>query len=177
MSSAFDIFNWRSDTGKTTRVTSDGVRNIYPQVDQTRVAWVQSPVGGSSDGTFTLLSRSGQTDPTQTLGTLVASFQVADGVVAWVENLSGGGKALKATTGGSVSTLSNLSTATLLAVGGGYVIYTESGKTYSWNSTSGEKVLRLDGASGQTFASSYTRLDGDQMIFAINASFYQITLT
>jgi hypothetical protein len=162
MSSAFDIFNWRSDTGKTTRVTSDGVRNIYPQVDQTRVAWVQSPVGGSSDGTFTLLSRSGQTGSTQTLGTFVAGFQVDDGVVAWVENVSGGGRTLKATTTGPASTLSTLSTASLFAVGGRYVIFTEAGKTYSWNSTSGEKVLRLDAVPyGQTF------VDGDQMIFRI----------
>jgi len=169
-SSTFDIFNWRSDTGNTTRITSDGVRNVYTQVDNTRVAWEQSPVGGSSDNTFTLLSRSGQAGSTQTLGTLVTNFGVDDGVVAWVENLSGGGRALKAAAAGPVSTLSNLSTASLLAVGGGYVIFAEAGKTYSWNSASGETVLRLDTTPEKTF------VEDDQMIFTINTAVYRIPL-
>jgi len=166
--SNFDIFNWRSDTADTTRITNNGLQNVYTQVDNTRAAWEQRPVG--SFGLFTLISQNVLTGSTQTLGTLVRKFGVDDGVVAWVENPSGGGRVLKAVVAGPASILSNSPTASLLAVGGGYVIFAEGGKTYSWNSASGEKALLLDATSEQTF------VDGGQMISRVNDLVYRIAL-
>ncbi len=169
-SSAFDIYNWRSDTAQTTRVTSDGNQNTYLEVDQSRVAWLQTTVGAPNGDTINLLSRSLQGGSTQTLATGVTDFQLGDGVLAWVENLGGEARSLKAVAVGPVSTLSNLSTASLLGVGGGCVVYAEAGKTYSWNSVSGAKSLLLDTVPGKIF------VDGNQATFTVDNAVYRISL-
>ena len=169
-SSTFDIYNWRSSSGTSSRITSSASRNIYPQVDATRVAWQQSPVGGSADGTFTLLTQSLPSGSTQTLATQVSSFKVRDGVIAWLSTVSGGGKSLTAMGPGGTATLSSQNTAALRAVGSGWVIFSEAGKTYSYNSATNTKTLLLETTPSQVFVTSGT------VVFTLNSSVYRVVL-
>ena len=61
-----------------------------------------------------------------------------------------------------------LSTATLLANGGGRVAYGEGGKTYTWSSSTGQSTLRIDTAPGQLFIS------GGAMVFTVGPSVYRV---
>lgn len=168
--SQFDIYRWKSDSGTTQRMTNGGSRNIYPQVDSTRVVWQQSPVGGNSSGLVTLLTQSLTGGSSSTLSTTAnSSFQLRDGVVAWTET-NGTAKAVKAATSAVTSTLSALTSGQLLATGSGYVVYGELGKVYSWNSSGGASTLRIESAPGQVFVT------GGAMIFTMGNSVYRVTL-
>lgn len=169
-SSTFDIYNWRSDTNSSTRITSSNLRSIYPQVAQTRAAWQQSPVGGSADGAFSLISQNGIAGVSQTLGTFVTSFKAKDSVVAWLSNVTGGGRSLKVYTSAGTETVSSLSSATLYANDSGFVVYGESGRVYSWAAASSAKTLLFESSPTQVLAT-----DG-KVIFTFNSSVYQITL-
>jgi hypothetical protein len=168
--SQFDIFRWRSDTGTSTRITSGGSRNIYPQVDGARVAWQQSPVGGSTDSTFAVNTTALTAVAPSTLATKATSFVLRDGVLAWVETPTATSKALKAFADGTTRTISSLSTATLLANGGGRVAYVEAGKTYTWATGTGQSTVRLDTAPGQLF------LAGGAMVFTVGPTVYRVDL-
>ena len=168
--SQFDIFRWRSDTGTSTRITAGGARHIYPQVDGTRVAWQQSPIGGSSDGTFALTATALSNVAPSTLATKATNFVLRDGVLAWMETPTTTSKALKASADGTTRTISSLSTATLLANGGGRVAYGEGGKTYTWASGTGQSTLRLDTAPGQVF------IAGGALVFTVGPTVYRVGL-
>jgi hypothetical protein len=168
--SQFDIFRWKSDTAASTRITNGGSRNIYPQVDGTRAVWQQSPVGGSVDNTFALVaSPLASVSPSQ-VADKATQFQLRNGVLAWVETPSTTSRALKTSVGGMTRTLSSLSTVNLLANGSGWVVYSEAGKVYSWNATSGLSKLRLDVAPGQAYVS------GGAMVFTLGVSVYRVGL-
>ncbi|MBU6270659.1 MAG: hypothetical protein KGQ67_05090 [Betaproteobacteria bacterium] len=169
-SSSFDIIRWQSDTGVSTRVTSDGLRNIYPQTDGARIAWQRSPVGGSVDGTVSLI-----TQPlTGGAATAVASgastsFSLRGGVLAWRESASNS-PAVKADTAAATTVLSPLSSGALYASGEGKVIYGESGWVYSWNSATGVRTLRLETTPGVVFVT------GGAMVFTVNSAVYRVGL-
>jgi hypothetical protein len=161
---------WKSDTAASTRITNGGSRNIYPQVDGTRAVWQQSPVGGSVDNTFALVaSPLASVSPSQ-VADKATQFQLRNGVLAWVETPSTTSRALKTSVGGMTRTLSSLSTVNLLANGSGWVVYSEAGKVYSWNATSGLSKLRLDVAPGQAYVS------GGAMVFTLGVSVYRVGL-
>jgi hypothetical protein len=169
-SSQFDIFRWKSDTAASTRITSSGIRSFYLQVDGTRAAWQQSPVGGSADNTFSLVASALSSVAPGTLADKVTQFRLKDGVLAWVEAPSTATRALKASAGGTTRIVSSLSTANLLANGGGWVVYAEAGKAYSWNSATGIAKLRLDVAPGQAFVA------GGAMVFTLGNAVYRVGL-
>ena len=169
-SSQFDIFRWKSDTGTTTRITNGSRRNIYPLVDGTRAAWQQSPVAGSADNTFSLLASALTGGTPSTLADRAIQFRLKDGVLAWMETPTTTSKVLKASAGGSTRTLSSLSTANLLANGGGWVVYAEAGKAYSWNSATGAAKPRLDVAPSQAYAA------GGAMVFTVGTAVYRVGL-
>ena len=169
--SQFDIFRWRSDTGASARITGGGSRSVYPQVDGTRAAWQQSPVSGSVFGsTFSLVASPVNSVSPGTLSDRATRFQLKDGVLAWMESASPTSVALKASAGGTTRTLSSLSTASLLANGGGWVVYAEGGKAYSWNAATGIDRLRLDVAPAQAYVA------GGSMIFTLGSSVYRVAL-
>lgn len=168
--SQFDVFLWRSDTGISTRITSGGSRNIYPMIDATRMAWRQSPVGGSADGTFFLQTLTLANGITATLSSKATVFQLLDGVLAWVEMPTTDSRALKAATTTITSTLSTLNTARLYATGGGVVVFGEAGKVYTWSSATGVRTLRVDTAPSSVF------MTGGALVFAVNGSVYRVPL-
>lgn len=168
-SSTFDIYRWQANTGASTRVTSDGVRNIYPQTDGTRAVWQRSPIGGSTDATVTLL-----TSPlTGGASTIVAtgasaSYSLKDGVLVWTES-SASGKTLKASTSLGTTVLSSLSTGVLYANGEGQVVYGEAGRIYLWNSVTGTRTMVLETTPGRVFET------GGATIFTVNSVIYRVT--
>lgn len=168
-SSTFDIFEWRSDTQTTTRITQAGLRSVYVQTDGQRAAWQRSPVGGSNDGTFTLMSTSLGGGAATALSASATQFQLKDGVLAWVETV-GTGRALKASSAGATRTLSALSTATLYAVGGGAVVYGEQGKAYVWNASTNQARLLLDAVP------SNVRIAGGHVLFTVGNALYRVAL-
>jgi hypothetical protein len=105
-----------------------------------------------------------------TLANKAIQFRLKDGVLAWMEVPTTTSKVLKASAGGSTRTLSSLSTANLLANGGGWVVYAEAGKAYSWNSATGAAKLRLDVAPAQAYVA------GGAMVFTVGTAVYRIGL-
>ena len=169
-SSTFDLFRWQSDTGTSTRLTSGGARNIYPQADAQRMAWQQSPIGGNADGSITLLTQPLAGGTTTTVASKAdAGFLLEDGVLAWTET-GAGTKTLKAATLDSTSTLSTLSSAVLYANGGGQVLYGASGKLYSWAAATGTSTLRLETPPTQVFVA------GGAAVFTANGAVYRVVL-
>jgi hypothetical protein len=171
MSSTFDIFEWRSDTNTTTRITQAGVRSVYVQTDGVRAAWQQSPVGGSTDNTYTLVQRSlaGGAASAAVAGQ-VSQSQLRDGVLAWVESTATS-RALRAATTAQTTTLSVLSTANLLAVGEGAVVYSEQGKLYLWKAASpaGARLLLDATPSGVWIA-------GGHVVFTLGTGIHRVSL-
>jgi hypothetical protein len=170
-SSSFDVFRWRSDTGVSARVTSGGARNIYTQTDGVRAAWQQSPVGGNAGDTFTLVSQPLAGGATTTWSSSATSFLLREGLLAWVETGAGGARALKAATTAQVYTLSSLSTAALLAVGGGQVAYAQQGKVHTFDGASGQSRLRVDALPGGAVF-----ITGGALVFSIGGSVYRVAL-
>ncbi len=114
--------------------------------------------GGLPAGTF------------QILGTQATQYKARDAVTAWISTSAGGGKTLRALHGSTIYTLSTVNTANLLAVGSGFVIFSESGKTYSWSSASATKTLLLEATPTQMFISN------GAAVFSLNSSVYRVGL-
>ena len=160
----YDIYEWRSDTGTSTRLTQDGDRNADPKTDGSRVVWQH---GSNLPYTLTAQPVSGGT-PT-TLSTNVAGYMVRDGIIAWGEQ-GIGSRTIKAATADATVTLSSLNSSGLYATAGGQVIYAEAGKTYSWNSSTGATTLRIDDLPATLFATS------GGIVFNIGTSVYRVPL-
>jgi hypothetical protein len=169
-SSQFDVFLWKSDTNTSTRLTSGGARHIYPKVDRSRLAWQQSPLGGSADNTFELQVRELSGSTTSSASTTATQFQLRDGVLAWLETPTTGSRALKVLTESASQTLSALTTTTLLDNAEGWVVYSQGSKTYTWNSSTGLSTLRLDTTPSRAFISAGT------LVFTVGQSVYRIAL-
>lgn len=167
-SSQFDVFQWRSDTGASTRITQGGSRNVYVQVDGQRAAWQQSPVGGNADNRFALLARPMAGGTVTTLAASASQAVLRDGVLAWVEAPSATALALKASNGSTTATLSQVNTATLLANGSGHVAWGDAGRAYTWKAASGVSTLRVDVTPQQTF------LTGGALVFTVGRAVYRV---
>jgi hypothetical protein len=141
----FDIFRWSADSGTYTRLTNDAsARNIYPATDGVRVAWQKSPLGGNSDGSFALMVQPLAGGAVSTAALSATSFQLRDGVLAWLEagSQSPTVYTVRALGSGSTSTLlAGSTTANLLAVGSGFVAYAQASNVYTWNVVSGSSAL------------------------------------
>ena len=171
--SVFDVYRWSSATNTSTNISGGGARSIYPQTDGQTVAWLQTPIGGNTTcSPLTVSCTNGSTVMSQPLigGTSVTvstnandNFQLHDGVLAWSEP-SASVSALKALAGGTTSSISSTTSSVLYGTGGGFVVYGELGKTYSWNrSTKASKSL-IDSAPNQVM------LSGNTMYFVMGAS-------
>jgi hypothetical protein len=148
-SSIFDIFLWTSNSQTSTRVTNGGIRNVYPQTDGQKLAWLQSAGGSSGPNTLVSLPLAG--GPVSPVSSNAnESFQLRDGVLTWQE-ITSSTRTLKASAQGVASTISSSQSCALFGAGGGYVVFGESGKTYSWNAITRSSTLRLDSLPNQIF--------------------------
>ena len=170
MTSSFDVYKWSSDTQASTRLTPGGARNVYPITDGQQVAWLQTAIGGSGANTLLALPVSGGVTSTLSTNTN-ESFQLRDGTLTWLESTSTT-KALKALVNGNTSTISSTSSAVLYGTGGGYIVFGEMGKTYSWNAATKMPTLRIDSAPNQVL------MTGNSLYFVmgVSQSVYRVLL-
>ena len=167
VTSTFDVYRWNSTTNTSTKLSSGGARSIYPKTDGQRVVWQQTAT--DTTGNTTLLSQAVAGGAITTLTSSGGSFQVKDGVAAWLETTTttstgryGGTTttvtALKASTtsGTTASTVSTLAAVNLYAVGGGKVVFGELGKVYSWSADTKTSTLLMETAPTQVTMSGST---------------------
>jgi PKD domain/Bacterial Ig domain len=170
----FDIFRWSADSGAYTRLTNDAsARNIYPATDGVRVAWQKSPLGGNSDGSFSLMVQPLAGGAVTTAALSANSFLLRDGVLAWLEagSQSPTVYTVRALGAGSTSTLlAGSTTANLLAVGSGFVAYAQAGNVYTWNAVSGSSALRVNTSPVRVLIS------GAYLVFSVNQQVYRVSL-
>ena len=176
----YDIYRWSSLSNASTKVSSGTARNTYPKTDGNRVIWQQ--IATNNTGPTSLLAQSVSGGATATLSSSAGTYMIKNGVAAWIENTTSTGTygstittitGLKAsTTDNSVYSLSASSSVSLLAVGGGFVVFSESGKVYSWNSTTKTRKLIIDASPSQVF------MNGTTVYFAMGTaqSVYKITV-
>ena len=173
MTSVFDVYKWSSATGASTKLTTGGVRNVYTQTDGQTAVWMQTPIGGPTVcNAVAVACTSGVTLLSVPLagGTTTAvssnaneTFQLHDGVLIWLETTSAT-RTIKAAFQGVTSTLSTYISSVMYGTGGGFVVYSEFGKTYSWNAATKTSTLRLDTIPNQVL------LSGSTMYFVMGTS-------
>ncbi len=163
--SVFDVYKWSSATNTSTKLSSGGMRNIYPQTDGQTVAWLQSPVGGNAVCTAgavtcnigsTILSQAVTGGTVSTVSVNAnENFQLRDGVLTWMESTSTN-KALKALVRGTSSTISTLTSSVLYGTSGGFVVFGEQGKVYRWSANTHSSTLLIDAAPSQVLQGKNT---------------------
>lgn len=169
-SSTFDVFKWLSSTQTSSRLTQVSGRAIYTHVDGERAAWQQTPIGGSTDGTFSLMAVNLTDSVATQLSAAATQMWLDDGVLAWVETTPSS-KALKASAAGSTYTLSAMSTTTLHAVGGGAVVYSQQGKLYLWKASApSSSRLLLEAAAGDV------KISAGHVVFTVGTAVYRVAI-
>jgi hypothetical protein len=162
--SMFDIFRWTSDTGVSTRLSTPGMRSVYPKTDGERVAWRQSSVPMSPDNEiYTLIEQTLPDGSPVIVSAALTDFALRDGILAWSES-GGTGGGIKASTRTSVTTVSALTSSRLYGTDDGRVVYAEAGKIYDWNVASGLKTRRIDAIPQEVM------LSGNRLYFHIGQS-------
>jgi hypothetical protein len=137
-----NILRWDQATNTSVLLASDGL-SYYPQTDGTRVAWKGQEPGTGHPGTdppFTLTSLDLASNTTQVLSTTMFSFQLANGLLGWLEQ-SSSSQAIKASDGTTISTVSGLLGTAFFGSSGGYIFFQESGKLYAWSVAGGRQLL------------------------------------
>lgn len=177
-SAVFDVYSWSSATGTSTQLTSGSMRNIYTQTDGVNVAWQQTPASGSSNGLYSLVEMPVVGGTPQVVSTTVQNSRLASGVLAWTDaavsttayGSSTAVTALKAIASGVTSTISTASGVSLVAVGGGDVVYAAGGKLYAWNAASMTSSLISDAVPSQMMLTGkelYFTVGTDEALYAV----------
>ncbi|HSV79184.1 MAG TPA: PKD domain-containing protein [Ramlibacter sp.] len=169
-SSTFDVYQWDSVSGASTRLTSGTQQDIYPQTDGLRAAWQRQPVGGSVDGRFTLMAQPLAGGGATALSSSVISFKLRDGVLAWLERTPNFEYTLRASTASGVTTIASGLGLGLWSAGGGFVIYSDGAKTYAWNAATGQASLKIDAVPAEQFVA------GGALVFRIGSAIYRVSL-
>ncbi len=178
--SSYDVYQWNSATRSSTKLSGGTTRSIYPQTDGQRVAWSQALTSGS--GTNSLMAQSVNGGAQTLLSTDMINFNLAGGVLAWIDGTTSTNAQGIATTtitglkassdGGTVTTITSNSSATLYGVGGGHVVYGLQGRLFDWNASTAISSLLVDTLPAMVIVS------GKTLYFTLGSSqaVYQITL-
>jgi hypothetical protein len=146
-----DVFRWHSSSPSAQALTASEATEVYVQTDGQRAAW-QKRAPGSVDAPYLLQvapATAITTSAASTLSTDMTRFVLKDGLLAWHEGLSGAvtGQRLMLNTGNETITLSTDRSASLQAVAGQSVVWSQGGKLYAWRAATGTRVL-LDVMAG-----------------------------
>jgi hypothetical protein len=118
-----------------TRLTNNGLLNVYPQASKTRIAWQQTPTSQGNNAPYSLVVASVDNPLNQQiLSTVMKRFWLAnDDLLVW-EDAIGSQTAINANNGVSQYSLpaSNIS---VVAVGDGKVVYNKNNTTWVWQPT------------------------------------------
>lgn len=156
MSSTFDVF--RASGGNATRLSTPGLRNVYPRTNGSRVVWEQSPIGGNPDGNVELLVTPVAGGAPRSVATNVLRWELTEQALVWIEatarNVFGTvtATAVRVELNGNITTISNQNAPSLLAATRAQVLYVEAGRFYHWDASQGVRTLVLEVAPQQLFA-------------------------
>jgi hypothetical protein len=125
-----------------TQLTGSEGRQLHPRTDNVRIAWERAQFSqtGSSSPYELIVAPVGNPGSTTVRSTSVMSFDLEDGVLAWVEHESNA-LALKADDGVQTETLSLTTTTRLYSTANGNVVFGENGKLYVWSAAQGRRLL------------------------------------
>jgi hypothetical protein len=168
--SAYDLFKWDSSTQVSTRMTTEGENLASPATDGVRVAWQRLLLTPPANGASTLFTESFAGGSRTTVSTTMDRFFLADGVLAWTEFIAPTARALKASVGGTTSVISSSTTTLLYATSGGFVVYGQGDKVYSWNSVTQKSTLRVDVTPTRLL------LSGNRLYFVLGPQIYRVLL-
>jgi hypothetical protein len=129
--SHFDIFQYDTKSKETTRLTNNGLLNIYPQANKTRIAWQQTTNSQGNNAPYSLIVASVDNPLNQQiLSTVMKRFWLVDNLLVWEDAISSQ-TAINANDGVSQYTLpaGNIQ---VVAVGDGKVIYSKNNATWVW---------------------------------------------
>jgi len=129
--SHFDIFQYDTKSKETTRLTNNGLLNIYPQASKTRIAWQQTPNSQGNNAPYSLIVASVDNPLNQQiLSTVMKRFWLVDNLLVW-EDAIGSQTAINANDGLSQKILP-ASDIRVVAVGDGKVVYSKNNATWVW---------------------------------------------
>jgi len=165
-----NVYQWRSDTGTTIRLSATGKQSLYPVTDGARTAWSETPIGSSA--TPSLVALAAGNAPTVVVAG-ASKYALADGVLAWIpfSDTTGAGL-LTASTASTTTTLATTTGSVLYGDSGGFVAYSDNGQTWAWNSVSAQKSLLVDASVNAA------RTAGNQLYFTLGTAqaLYRVTM-
>ena len=129
--SHFDIFQYDTKTKETIRITNNGLLNIYPQANKTRIAWQQTTNSQGNNAPYSLVVASVDTPfNQQILSTVMKRFWLVGELLVW-EDAIGSQTSININDGVSQYSLpaSNIQ---VVAVGDGKVVYSKNNATWVW---------------------------------------------
>lgn len=155
MFSTFDVFRYAG--GNSTRLSTPGLRNVYPRTNGARVVWEQSPIGGNADNTVELLAAPVAGGAPRSLATNVLRWSLTEQALAWLEvtarNAQGlvTATALRSEFNGNLTTISTQPSLWFIDATRAQVVYVEAGRLYRWDAALGLRTLILEVAPQQVF--------------------------
>ena len=161
-----NVYRWNQASNTSTPLSQDG-QSIAPQTDGVTVAWESSPTPLSPPLT---LYEYGLTSSTlSTLSTGMTQFELASGLLGWVEQTTSSGnystvltQTIKASSATTISSISTLLSSVFFGSSGGYIVFQENGKLYAWSPAKGRQLL-FDASAGQV------RLTG-KIVYFVNGN-------
>jgi hypothetical protein len=166
----FDVYKWDSTTQASTRMTAEGEFNADPLTDGARVAWRRQLLTPPANSGATLFTENMFGGQRTTVSTSMEKFLLSDGLLAWAEITAPAVRSIKASVGGSTTQISSSTTSLLYATSGGFVVYGEGGKVYSWNNVTQKSTLRLD------VAPTAVMMSGSRLFFVLGPQIYRVLL-
>lgn len=124
-----------------------GSRNVYPRTNGSRVVWEQSPVGGNSDGSVSLVSATGSSAPI-VAATSVRRWILTPQVLTWLDMAN----RLQVENNGNLSTISSDRSSSLLAATQSRVYFSEGGQFFLFDTTQGVRRLIIEAPTPYVWA-------------------------
>lgn len=132
--SHFDIFQYNTKSKETTRLTNNGLLNIYPQASKTRIAWQQTTNSQGNNAPYALVVASVDNPLNQQIfSTVMKQFWLVDNLLVW-EDAIGSQTAININDGVSQYSLPT-SNMQVVAIGDGKVVYSKNNATWVWQPT------------------------------------------
>lgn len=134
-STIIDLFRYNVDDQSISQITGGDAQATLPKVDQARLAWSKKLHAGGAP--HLVVAPVGNPTATTTLTTQLQSFDLDDGVLAWLDLEN----ELRVDDGSSTTTISHTPSTTLYSARNGNVIFGENGKLYVWTAAQGKRLL------------------------------------
>lgn len=153
---SFDVF--RSSGGSSARLSTPGLRSVYPRTNGTRVVWEQSPVGGNPDNSVELISAPVAGGVPRSIARGVLSWRLTEQALVWIEAVARDSSgavtatALRVEVGGNITTIPTQRSVSLYAATRSQVLYVEGGRFYRWDASQGVRTLLLEAEPQELYA-------------------------